>query len=138
MYLMLALSREGYRYGLEQGKSIRMPHYAVLATLAEFGSSSQRDITECVGFDKSDVTKIINDLETLGLVERRVDRQDARRHRVGLTAAGQRQLIASDGELNAASRAFLGGLSARDYRQLIGLLLKALRVHDSRFAGTDD
>lgn len=136
MYLMLALTREGYRNAIKSGIQIRIPHYAVMATLAEFGPSSQKAIAESVGFDKSDVTKLINELQERGLLQRLQDKEDNRRHRVTLTGKGKQQLEASDQELAAAMKSFLRGLSASEYRQLNQLLLKAIQVHDERFIPT--
>jgi DNA-binding MarR family transcriptional regulator len=133
MYLMLALTREGYRHAVHSSLQIRMPDYAVLAVLAEFGPDSQQAICERIGFDKSDVTKIINRLEDQALVQREEDEEDRRRHCVALTAKGKRQLEASDEELTASMRTFLRGLNPQEYRQLEKLLLKALQVHDPRF-----
>jgi DNA-binding MarR family transcriptional regulator len=133
MYLMLALTREGYRYAVKSGIQIRMTHYAIMATLAEFGPSSQKAVAEALGFNKSDVTKIINDLQMGALVQRLEDKKDNRRHRVTLTAKGRQQLEASDQELVASMKNFLRGLSISEYRQLHQLLLKAIQVHDERF-----
>jgi DNA-binding MarR family transcriptional regulator len=133
MYLMVELSREGYRHAVKSGVEIRMPQYAVLAVLAEIGSCSQKAIAERIGFDKSDLTKIINELERSGLVQRLQDEEDSRRHSVTLTAKGKRQLEVSDRELTASMKAFLHGLNAQEYRQLQQLLLKAMQAHDERF-----
>ena len=133
MYLMLALTREGYRHSVRSKLEFRMPDYAVMAALAEFGASDQRTIAERVGFDKSDVTKIINRLECKSLVQRTADQADHRRHCVALTAKGRRQLEASDRELVDSMKTFLRGLDAQEYRQLQQLLLKAIQVHDRRF-----
>lgn len=133
MYVMLALTREGYRHGVRSGLKIRMPHYAVLAILDQRGPISQKLIVESIGFHKSDVTKIINDLETHALVERQEDTEDSRRHRVTLTAKGKRQLEASAQELTASMRGFLRGLNDLEYRELKRLLVKAIEVHDARF-----
>ena len=134
MYLMLALTREGYRHAVRSKLEIRMPDYAVMAVVTEFGASDQRTIAERVGFDKSDVTKIINRLEGKSLVRRTEDEADHRRHCVALTAKGRRQLGVSDKELVDSMKVFLRGLDAAEYRQLQQLLLKAIRVHDQRFA----
>lgn len=136
MYVMLALTREGYRHGLRSRLQIRMPHYAVLTILDQLGPSSQKAIVESIGFHKSDVTKIINDLERHALVQRQEDTEDSRRHRVTLTAKGRRQLAASAEELTASMREFLRGLNDQEYRELQGLLLKAIEVHDARFRVT--
>jgi DNA-binding MarR family transcriptional regulator len=133
MFLMVALTREGYRHALRGKLEIRMPDYAVLAVLAESGDSSQQTIVERVGFDKSDVTKIINRLESQSLVQRSDDKVDLRRHSVALTAKGRRQLEASDKELVHSMKTFLRGLHPQEYQQLQQLLLKAIRVHDQRF-----
>jgi DNA-binding MarR family transcriptional regulator len=102
--------------------------------LAEFGASDQRTIAERAGFVKSDVTKIINRLESKSLVRRTEDEADHRRHSVALTAKGRRQLEVSDEELVDSMQVFLRGLDAEEYRQLQQLLLKAIQVHDERFA----
>jgi MarR family transcriptional regulator, lower aerobic nicotinate degradation pathway regulator len=133
MYLMLALTREGYRHALRTKVKMRMPQYAVLASLEEFGPCSQKAIAACVGFDKSDVTKIINDLETRALVRRMEDAEDNRRHRVMLTSKGRQELRLGERELAASMRDFLRGLNLQEYRQLQRLLLQAIQVHDDRF-----
>jgi DNA-binding MarR family transcriptional regulator len=133
MYLMLALTREGYRHAVRSKVHIRMPQYAVLAVLDQLGPSSQKAVAESIGFHKSDVTKIINDLESRTLVQRQEDAADSRRHRVTLTAKGKRQLEASDRELTASMKEFLRGLSEQEYSELQRLLLKAIWVHDARF-----
>jgi MarR family transcriptional regulator, lower aerobic nicotinate degradation pathway regulator len=135
MYVMLALVREGYRHALGAKLAVRMPEYAVLAILAESGPASQRVVSDRTGFHKSDVTKIINTLEGASLVVRKNDEVDGRRHTVSLTAKGQRQLEASGKELVASMKEFLRGLNSQEYRQLQLLLLKAIQVHDERFAG---
>lgn len=91
-------------------------------------------------FDRSDVTKLVNDLEGRGSVARLIDSADLRRYRVSLTAKGKRQLEISDRELAESMRSFLSALSATEYRQLHQLLLKAIRSRDPRFdaAGSDD
>jgi MarR family transcriptional regulator, lower aerobic nicotinate degradation pathway regulator len=133
MYLMLALTREGYRHAVRSKVEMRIPQYAVLAVLDEFGPSSQKAIADRIGFDKSDVTKIINDLEVRTLVRRMEDAEDSRRHRVTLTPKGRQKLHSGEQELTASMRDFLRGLDAQEYRLLQRLLLKAIEVHDDRF-----
>jgi len=133
VYLMLALTREGYRHAVKSGVKLRMPHYVVLSILANSEPCSQKEIAEQIALDKSDVTKMMNELESLGLVQRVEDAQDRRRHSVHLTTKGKKQLDSSDRELNESMRDFLSALSEAEYRQLQHLLLKALRRHDARF-----
>src|SRR6266699_2954728 len=49
---------------------------------------SQRELAQCLKFDASNVTAIVDRLEERGLVERRVDPSDRRVRRVVLTPAG--------------------------------------------------
>jgi len=137
MFLMLSLTRLGYRHALSSQIELRMPQYVVLAVLDDSGPCSQKAIAESMDFDKSDVTKLVNELEERGFVRRAEDHEDRRRHRVLLTAKGRSQLEASDRELNASMKTFLSALSPAEYRQLQQLLLKAIRAHDARFGASE-
>ena len=133
MYLMLALSRAGYRHAMQSNLRLRLPEFSVLATAAEFGPCSQQEIGQRIGFDKSDVTKMINRLEEDGLVERRVSAEDQRRQNIFITAKGKKQLEISQKEIDATMKSFLGGLNESEYEKLRKLLLKALAFQDPRF-----
>lgn len=133
VYLMLALTREGYRHAVRSGVVLRMPHYVALAILEDAGPCSQKQLAECIALDKSDVTKLMNELESENLIRRVEDPMDRRRHSVQLTTKGKQQLKASGRELTRSMRSFLSALSDVEYEQLQQLLLKALRSHDTRF-----
>jgi DNA-binding MarR family transcriptional regulator len=62
----------------------------VLACLSEDGEWSQQQVADRVAIDRSDMVKLIDQLEALGLVRRRPDPLDRRRHVLSLTAEGQR------------------------------------------------
>ncbi len=69
-------------------KGFRPPCAGVLRTVAALGPMSQREISEQVGLDPSDLVGAIDILEAAGFVERRRDPDDRRRHAVMITKAG--------------------------------------------------
>src|SRR5882757_6339055 len=71
-----------------RGDGLRGYHYRLLAALEQWGPASQADLGRDTGIDRSDVTAVLTDLESRGLVERKVDPDHKRRNIVSLTAQG--------------------------------------------------
>ncbi|MEU3456791.1 MarR family winged helix-turn-helix transcriptional regulator [Micromonospora sp. NPDC006766] len=67
-------------------------HYAVLATLNEFGPASQAQLSQRTGIYHSDLVAVITELTGRGQVERSPDPADRRRNVITLTPGGRRQL----------------------------------------------
>lgn len=49
---------------------------------------SQKELSDWLGFDPSDIVGLIDDLENAGLVERKRDQKDRRRQLISLTSKG--------------------------------------------------
>jgi DNA-binding MarR family transcriptional regulator len=109
-------------------------HHAVLSLVEEGACSAQGAIADALGYDRSQLVGLLDELEERGLVERRRDPGDRRRHIVKATPAGQEAL----GELREVSRRvekeFLAPLDAEERRTLNGLLRRLAAYHDPRFA----
>jgi DNA-binding MarR family transcriptional regulator len=68
----------------------RPPCMGVLDVVARMQPVSQREISDHLGLDASDVVGVLDILEAAAMVERRRDPQDRRRHAVVLTEAGEK------------------------------------------------
>jgi DNA-binding MarR family transcriptional regulator len=71
-------------------------HYAVLATLEEFGPASQAQLSQRTGIHRSDLVAVINELTDRGQVERSPNPADRRQNVITLTQRGRRQLLKLD------------------------------------------
>jgi DNA-binding MarR family transcriptional regulator len=113
--------------------------FQVLGLLHDRGDMSQADVHETMDVDPSALVQLLNPLEERGLVRRRRDASDRRRHVVSLTAAGGRQLEQAATAQRAAEDELFAGLSAEQRRQLAELLL-AVRdgIADERACPPDD
>lgn len=102
-------------------------HYAVLATLEEFGPASQAELVSRTGIYRSDMVTVINELADRELVERSPNPADRRQNIITLTRQGHRQLLKLDKLLTQAESELLAPLSPPEREQLARLL--AVLVH---------
>jgi DNA-binding MarR family transcriptional regulator len=101
---------------------VRTQHYHVLASLADDGEAAQATLADRIGFDRSDLVTLLDELEELEYVVRRTDPGDRRRKIVAITAAGEKQLVAMDQLIFAAESELLEPLTAAERKTLLRLL----------------
>lgn len=100
--------------------------YAVLAALDEHGPSSQTELSDSVGLDRSDLVRLLDTLVADDLVVREPDPDDRRRNRIVLTPAGDARLRELDGVLASAQAEVTAALSDAERERLVALLRKLL------------
>jgi DNA-binding MarR family transcriptional regulator len=119
------VARRAYDTGQAPG-CLRPRHLIALSVLHERGPLSQQALGEALSLDPSNVVGLLNELEQRGLVARQRDPADRRRHIVSLSAAGARELGASDAELTRIEGDLLTALSPAERAQLRDLLTRAV------------
>ncbi|MDX6741366.1 MarR family winged helix-turn-helix transcriptional regulator [Actinocorallia sp. A-T 12471] len=106
-------------------------HYAVLASLGEFGPASQAALSRRTGIYRSDMVGLLNELAERGLIERTPDPDDRRRNVVTLTELGRSRLHDLDAVQADLQDQLLTPLSTNEREQLVEMLLR-LREHHAR------
>src|SRR5438067_13935271 len=100
--------------------------FALLNVLGAREGTIQQQLSSDMGIDPSAMVKLINELETAGLAERRRRPGDRRAWEVTITPEGRRTLERARGLAAQVEDEVLSGLTNGDRRQLLVLLRRAL------------
>jgi DNA-binding MarR family transcriptional regulator len=84
--------------------------------------TSQQALVETIGVDPSKLVGLLNDLEAEGLILRKRDPEDRRRHIVEVSAKGSARLVEANQTATAVEEELLAGLDADQRTELLGLL----------------
>lgn len=96
--------------------------YLVLEQLQALGQTSQAELADALGIDRSNLAAIAAELSDRDLVARTRDADDRRRYVLRLSPAGARLLRRTDGAIAAAEDDLLAPLDPGQREQLYGLL----------------
>jgi DNA-binding MarR family transcriptional regulator len=118
--------------------SLRPRHLIALRLLSEHGAASQQGLADVLSLDPSNVVGLLNELEERGLITRRRDPADRRRHIVELSARGEEELGLANARLSCVEDNLLQALSAQERETLYDLLVRAAGVGAPACSVADD
>jgi DNA-binding MarR family transcriptional regulator len=104
----------------------------VLRVVAAQEPVSQREVSDQLMLDPSDVVTLVDILERAGLVERRRDPADRRRYALEITEAGQLAVVRLREINQKTNEELLAPLDASERAQLAYLIGRVVRHHTGR------
>ena len=117
-----------------EGTGLHPYHHAVLTVLDEGARETQGSIADALGYDHGQLVGLLDELEERGLVERKRDPNDRRRHLVSMTPDGRKTLKRLRALSAEIEDAFLAPLDAAEREQLHDLLHRVAQVQEPRCA----
>jgi DNA-binding MarR family transcriptional regulator len=125
-YLLARLgdsSRRRFHKALEP-EGLHPRHFGVMTMVAAQPGISQQHLHEKTAIDPSSMVSVIDELEAMGLAERRPDPDDRRARTIFLTERGQQTLARVRALAGALQGEFFGALTAEELSTLHALLRK--------------
>ena len=120
-----------------EGTGLSPFHYAVLALLEEDPRETQAAIADALGYDRSHVVRLLDELEERDLVVRKRDPDDRRRHVVKMTPDGRKMLAKLRAIVARLEDQFLAPLDPGERAALQALLVRLAAHHDPRCTPRD-
>ena len=105
----------------------------MLSLLEEGSCGAQGTIADRLGYDRSQLVGLLDELEERGYVVRKRDSDDRRRHLVNVTPEGKEALRELRAIGKGVEKEFLAPLDADDRQALHALLLRLAAYHDAGF-----
>ena len=133
----LGFSAKDHSHGAFEGTGLSPFHYAVLALLEEDPRETQAAIADALGYDRSHVVRLLDELEERDLVARKRDPEDRRRHVVKMTPEGRKMLAKLRAIVARLEDHFLAPLDRDERAVLHALLVRLAAFHDPRCTPRD-
>src|SRR2546425_9508760 len=106
------------------GTGLHPYHHAILLVLDEGSAETQGSIADALGYDRGQLVGLLDELEEQGLIERRRDPDDRRRHVVRLTSDGKRTLKRLRALSEEVEEEFLAPLGDNERANLHAILVR--------------
>ena len=107
---------------------LRPPHFGVMTLIEAHPGCAQRELVTRSLIDPSSMVAVIDELEQMGLAERRRHAEDRRKHAVYLTARGRRTLQRARGVAMQMAQNVFAPLDSAELETLRRLLRKLAGV----------
>jgi MarR family transcriptional regulator, lower aerobic nicotinate degradation pathway regulator len=117
---------------------LRPRHLIALKLLSERGPANQQGLSEALSLDPSNVVGLLNELEERGLITRRRDRADRRRHIVELSPLGEDELTLAYARLSDVEDDLLSALNTDERATLYDLLVRAVGANSPPCDAADE
>nr|WP_274636153.1 MarR family winged helix-turn-helix transcriptional regulator [Microbacterium bovistercoris] len=109
--------------------ALKVRSYSVLGVVVSDARPTQRELSDFLELDPSQIVALVDGLERQGFVRRESDPGDRRANVVVATPEGRAAFVAARASAQAAEERTLGALSAREREQLADLI-RRLAVDD--------
>lgn len=142
-FLLARLGRVAARQLSEEliGTGLKPPQASILILLRDLGPMSQQSLAQRLHVDPSNLVAFLNALEGEGLLVRKRDPADRRRHIVEITQQGVERAPGCAECVVAIEDQLFAGLSAEEREQLHGILahvLETMALEESSSAAEED
>jgi DNA-binding MarR family transcriptional regulator len=124
--LLTRLSKLVYRTSSEERLGMTLRHFVTLSYLRDHPRTPQHQLDDVFCIGANNLVLLLNELEAAGLVERRRDATDRRRHLVLLTPSGETALEHAERAQRATEDELFAALGPAERAQLHELLSRAL------------
>lgn len=108
------------------GCDITPVQYAALAAINSYPGLDQASLAKEIALDRTTITGVVDRLQSKGLIERSISKNDRRARALAVTPEGRSTLALVRPGVEAAQRLMTRGLSAQEANELLRLLRKAV------------
>jgi MarR family transcriptional regulator, lower aerobic nicotinate degradation pathway regulator len=126
MFLLPRLSKQVMRRSDPERLGLDLRLLMALSYLADHDDSPQQELVDALCMDAKNVVLLLNELEDRGMLIRRRDSEDRRRHRVNITDAGREALLHAGHAMQEVEDQVLQALDSDERATLWRLLARAL------------
>jgi DNA-binding MarR family transcriptional regulator len=124
--MLLRLAKTVHKRSSEDLLGITVRQMMLLSYLRAAAPAQQQQLCESLWLDANNCVLLLNELEDMGLVERRRDPTDRRRHVVEMTGDGRAALERAERAQESLEDEILGRLTDEERATLRSLLCRAL------------